>query len=156
MGIEIALICIQVLILIAFMPIKIRLDGHISLAHMSLEADVKAFSARVVRLRLKRANGEFKFTLNGKKPPKRRFDADKLRSLPTEIANSAVLIRGRMVAKIGARDAMTAAMAGGLIAALCATAIKESRVFIASSDSFEMDVGIRTKINLLQIAQLAL
>lgn len=156
MGLEIALICIQVLILVAFMPVKIRMDGHISLARLSLEVDVKVFAARVVRIRLKRAEDGFKLTLNGKKPPKGKLDVQKLLALPTEFARSDILLEGRMVARVGAEDAMTAALAGGCILAICAPIVKERRVFITSSDSFEMDVWIRTKINLLQVAQLAL
>lgn len=156
MGVEIALICLEFAIVLAFAPLKISICGHISLARLSLQLDARVFSLRALRLRARVKDGKLVCTLNGKKPPKRRMDAKRLKKLPKNIDECAVIVKGRTLMKIGGEEAMSSAIASGAIMSAIAPIDQGGAVYMSANESFEVDIEIKTKLNLLQALYIAL
>lgn len=153
---EIALICLEFAITFAFMPLHIRLSGHASLAHMALKLDVKIFALRAIRLRVKRKNGAFLLTVNGKKPKRKHIGMKKLTTLSQDYSNSATQLKGRITAQVGADEAKTAAIMEGVIMIAGAAPDIDCRVYDSKEENLELDFGFLCRANLIQIAQLAL
>ena len=144
MAVQIVLICLETIVALTFLPMQISLTGHVSLARSCAELDVKLFAFRVVKTRVFAQGGRFNCTVNGKKPKKSSLDPMKMIKIAINFQNSDVRRAGVDALKIGLNDAMKSA------------AFAKGGAYISETDSFELDIGFKMRINLLQVAEIAI
>lgn len=155
MAVQIALICLEAVITMMFLPMRIGLTGHVSLARRRAELDVKLFALRLVRVRLFVKNGRFRCTLNGKKFKKPSNDPKKAIKMADKFLCSDIRRGGVAALRIGLDEAMMSAATGAMLQVLLLPLAKGG-VYMSEEDSFELDVSINMRINLLQVADIAL
>ena len=155
MAVQIVLICLEAVIALAFLPMRICLTGHVSLERRSAALDVKLFAFRLVRVRTFVKNGRLNCTMNGKKPKKPSVKPEKMLKMASNLRDSDVRTSGIAALRIGLDDAMMSAAFGAMIRVLLLP-LAVSGVYIENADKFELDIDINIKINLLQMAEIAL
>ncbi len=156
MQVQIALICLQAVIIIAFAPLNVRVLGHLSLAHMAIQTDVSLYGVRIASIRLRRAEGKLKLTLNGKRFPDRRPKLRTLMTVPSRFARSGAVMKASVVASVGATEAKDSAMLCGILHSFMSPVVQNAAIYASTGEAFELDFKLNFKINLLQIAQIAL
>ena len=156
MGAPIALTILQFLITMLFFPLKFGAKGHASLARDRVELNLSLFGIAIVRLRIKRENGEFCMYINGeKKKPKKNVDFGKAVGVVRQFKVQNVRLSGNLLALIGADDAKNSAMLCAAITCVLQPLFDSLRVYTARpSDALELDGKVTVHMNVLQLGSI--
>lgn len=138
-----------------FLPIGVRVGAYVSLERQSVKANVKLFLAEVLRLRIANDGEKFAITLNAKPIDDKRPNMQSLAELRPKVSQAGVKAIGRITARVGMPTAMASALAVAILRAAVAP-MAEAKIYVDKKEMFELDMQIKFKINLLQIAEIAL
>lgn len=151
-AISVSVLILEALAMILFAPLRIGVKSHISLKRQTLYADVRLFGKSVVRVNLKIFDGKFVLKINGKPKPLQK-DANgshKIKILKKFAGAEQIRVASYALALIGITDAKNSAMACALLGQFSNFSAYPSLNY----DFLEVDIGAKTRLNILQIAKI--
>lgn len=143
---------IEVILLLMFAPISIKVKAHFSLSRKSCQVDISVIGAKIVRVRAKATENDVKLLVNGKEkyPKEDRVALQNIIRSVRVIKVDNIRIKPSVVALIGIDEAKNSAI---LCALLCG--IQGINAYpCVNGERFDADIAIKTKINILQAIRL--
>lgn len=158
MWIGIALIIVQIVLAVMFLPIRVVFQGYFALSSLSGGVDVKLFALRVVRLRLNVVDGKFELRINDKPTNYANIKQNPriFKNVLTYLGGDNLLVHGNMLAVFGGDESKNGAIICGIaevIANTIKTKLKKAKAkFFADFDGLRADIdfAFNTKINFVQ------
>lgn len=152
MTVAIVCIAIEVVLIIAFAPLPIRVKAHFSLSRKSCQADISVVGAKVVRLRAQATENSIKLLVNGKEkqPKDNNIAMQNVIRTVNIIKVEGIRIVPSVIALIGIDEAKNSAM---LCALLCGIQGITAYPCI-NGERFDADISLKTKLNVFQALRL--
>ncbi len=152
-----ALITLQFLITMLFVPFNVGARGHASLARNRIEIDLNLFRLPIARLRVKKKDRSFALYINGKQPKGKAISPKQALSALKQYKLEGVKASGNLLALVGTEDAKNSAMLTAALTCIAQPLLKQCKIYTSKpADALEIDGRIRMKINLYQLIAILL
>lgn len=152
----VAIVClgIEVVLLLVFAPIPIKVKAHFSLARKSCQADVRIVGMNAIRIRANILENSARVLVNGKeKHPNGENNAiQQARTIANVLKVEHIRIIPNVIALIGMDEAKNSAM---ICAMLCGIGGIRAYPDI-NCERCDIDMSMKTKMNILQAFRLML
>lgn len=158
MRVQIALIVIEVLLTMLFMPIKIRVKGYFCLERQVFIADFKVFFANVFRLRVEKHDGKLRVVVNKKQIELKNdklTNTKMLKRIAAAIKSGDLRIKSEILAIVGAFDAMQSAVVVGAIEVVLGILGAKKKIYgDYAEERADVQFGAGLQINAVQAVQM--
>lgn len=155
----IVLLTVQTFMLLVFFPLKWSVKAHFCLSRENTVLLFRLFGVKLVHLRLKSENEKLCLEMNGKKMQmmKKSGNSGTAKKALEYFRIEKIMFAGYALAYIGANDAKECAILCALTEIFVKPYLRECTTFADfKNERFDLDMTVKTKLNLFQLAELAI